>query len=90
MTEQPAGVPPFTAAMMLAEAGDTIGGWVQGWTEPSDEERAAGHPQRRVRLLDGTDEPAGKLVVRVEGAPCTGEPDREFEIEVVVRERVHG
>jgi hypothetical protein len=74
--------------MMLAEAGGTLGAWIQSWTEPGDEERAAGHPQRRVRLLDGTDEAAGRLIVKVEGAPHTGEPDREFEVVVVVRERV--
>lgn len=88
MPEQPAGVPPFTAEMMLREAGSTLGGWVQGYTEPTDEEMAAGHPQRRVRLLtEGTDEAAGRLAVVVQGDSRTGEPDREFEIEVTVRER---
>jgi phage terminase large subunit GpA-like protein len=85
MTDQPAGIPPFTKAMMLAEAGSALGAWVQGYTEPTDEQYAAGHIQRRVRLLtEGTDEEHGRLTVSVQG---DGEPEQRYRI-TVTAERI--
>jgi hypothetical protein len=85
VSEQPAGVPPFTEPMMLAEAGDALGAWVQGYTEPSDEDYAAGHIQRKVRLLtEGTDEAAGVMVVSVQG---DGEPVQRYRL-TVTAERI--
>jgi hypothetical protein len=49
MTDQPAGIPPFTKTMMLDEAGGVLESWLDSYTEPTDADYALGHQQRRMR-----------------------------------------
>jgi hypothetical protein len=87
MTDQPAGIPPFTKRMMLDEAGDVLEQWLDGYTYPSDEDHAAGHQQRRMHttrtmgVFDNTDALAMDVTVNGEG-----EPVRKFRLTIAVDE----
>lgn len=86
MPEQPAGVPPYTAAMLRSEVEGVLGQWLDDYTEPTYEEYAAGHPQRRIR----TGRPIGvngvpgsfTMEVTVRGE---GEPEQRYKLAVEVQ-----
>jgi hypothetical protein len=87
MTDQPASIPPFTKAMMLAEAGDVLEQWLDGYTYPADAEDAAGHQQRRMRTARAPWAPGNldalAVVTTVTGE---GEPVRKYRITLTVSE----
>jgi hypothetical protein len=86
MAEQPAGVPEFTADMLCAAAEGVLRQWLDSYTDPTDEEHEAGHPQRRMRV--GTAElvygqSGVAMPVQVTGE---GEPEQEYQVTVIVQQ----
>ncbi len=70
----------ITADEVREIAAGAIAGWAPGWTGDDGV-----NPQRRVRVAGFGD---GYVDLRVEGAPGTGEPDREFRVMLTVVELV--
>ena len=70
----------ITADEVREIAAGAIAGWAPGWTGDDGV-----NPQRRVRVAGSGD---GHVDLRVEGAPGTDEPDREFRVTLTVTELV--
>ena len=70
----------ITAEEVREIAAGAVAGWADGWTGDDGV-----NPQRRVRVSGSGD---GYVDLRVEGAPGTSEPDREFRVILTVVELV--
>jgi len=84
MADQPAGIPPFTAAMLAREAEATLGEWLSGYTDPTEAEVKAGHQQRRMQPVSSErieGQGGFTMDLRVQGP---GEPDQVYRLTTAI------